>query len=130
MVALPQLQRPRPRSAYVRFTSILLKNSNFGVDHNSEDRWQPRRKIPGGLTRFAACDLPVWLAVTTTSLDDAMRAGTRFSQLVNLRVFQQYPSTPAIPHGGATGSSRHEAVSTTLSSPGEDLRPFEAIMET
>jgi hypothetical protein len=30
--------------------------------------------------------------VTTTSLDDAMRAGTRFWQLLNLRVFQQYPS--------------------------------------
>jgi 2-polyprenyl-3-methyl-5-hydroxy-6-metoxy-1,4-benzoquinol methylase len=25
---------------------ILLKNSNFCVDHNSEDRWQPRWKIP------------------------------------------------------------------------------------
>jgi hypothetical protein len=35
----------------------------------------------------AACDPPIWLAVTTTSLDDAMRAGTRFSQLLNLRVF-------------------------------------------
>jgi hypothetical protein len=23
---------------YDRFTSILLKNSNFSVDHNSEDR--------------------------------------------------------------------------------------------
>ena len=37
---------------------------------------------------FAACDTPLWLAMTTTSLDDAMRAGTRFSQLLNLRVFQ------------------------------------------
>jgi hypothetical protein len=24
----------------------VLKNSNFCVDHNSEDRWQPRWKIP------------------------------------------------------------------------------------
>jgi hypothetical protein len=32
----------------------------------------------------------MWLAVTTTSLDDALRAGMRFSQLLNLRVFQQY----------------------------------------
>jgi hypothetical protein len=44
----------------------------------------------GGLTRFAACDLPVWLAATTRGLDDAMRAGTTLSQLLNLRVFQQY----------------------------------------
>jgi hypothetical protein len=29
---------------------------------------------------FAACDPPIWLAVTSTSLDDAMRARTRFSQ--------------------------------------------------
>ena len=30
----------------VRFTSILLKNSNFGLDHNLEDRGQPQRKFP------------------------------------------------------------------------------------
>jgi hypothetical protein len=42
----------------------------------------------GGLAGFAACDPPTWLAVTTPGLDDAMRAGTRFSQLLNLRVFQ------------------------------------------
>jgi hypothetical protein len=29
----------------VRFTSISLKNSNFRVDHSSEDRWRPRWKI-------------------------------------------------------------------------------------
>jgi hypothetical protein len=33
-------------SANDRYLRILLKNSNFGVDHNSEDRWQPRWKIP------------------------------------------------------------------------------------
>ena len=27
---------------YVRNTSIVLKNSNFRIDHNSEDRWRPR----------------------------------------------------------------------------------------
>ena len=27
---------------------ILLKNSNFRGDHNSEDRWQPRWKFPWG----------------------------------------------------------------------------------
>ena len=42
------------------------------------------------MTGFAACDPPIWLAVKTTSLDDAMRARTRFSQQLNLRVFQQY----------------------------------------
>jgi hypothetical protein len=36
------------------------------------------------------CDPPIWFAATTTSLADAMRAGKRFSQLLNLRVFQQY----------------------------------------
>jgi len=25
-----------------RATSIVLKNSNFRIDHNSEDRWRPR----------------------------------------------------------------------------------------
>jgi hypothetical protein len=30
----------------VRFTSILLKNSNFGLDHNLQDRWQPQWKFP------------------------------------------------------------------------------------
>jgi hypothetical protein len=34
--------------------------------------------------------------VTTTS-DDAMRAGTRFSQLLNLRVFQQHPQRAVVP---------------------------------
>jgi hypothetical protein len=29
-----------------RFTSIVLKNSNFSLDHNLEDRWRPRWKIP------------------------------------------------------------------------------------
>jgi hypothetical protein len=32
----------------VRLTSILLKNSNFSLDHNSEDHWQPRWKFLGG----------------------------------------------------------------------------------
>jgi hypothetical protein len=76
-----------------------LKNSNFFVDHNSEDRWQLRWKTPwgfGGLAGFAACDSPIWLAVTTTSLDDAMRVGARFSQLLSLRVFQQYRRIAAL----------------------------------
>jgi hypothetical protein len=68
----------------------MLKNSIFCVDHNTEDRWQPRWKIPrgfGGLTGFATCDPPIWLAMTIARLEDAMRAGTRFSQLRNWRVF-------------------------------------------
>jgi hypothetical protein len=31
----------KPTVGYVRNTSILLKNSNFRFDHNSEDRWRP-----------------------------------------------------------------------------------------
>jgi hypothetical protein len=33
-------------SLKVRLAQILLKNSNFRLDHNSEDRWQPRWKFP------------------------------------------------------------------------------------
>ena len=42
----PSLERPlfALRDGWCR--RILLKNSNFCVDHNSEDRWQPRWKIP------------------------------------------------------------------------------------
>jgi hypothetical protein len=43
------------------------------------------------LTGFPAYGPPIGLAVTATCLDDAMPAGTGFSQLLNLRVFQQYP---------------------------------------
>jgi hypothetical protein len=32
--------------AEVGFEQILLKNSNFGLDHNLEDRWQPQWKFP------------------------------------------------------------------------------------
>ena len=92
---------------YVRFTSspagrfahIVLKNSDFRFDHNSEDRWQPRWKIPwgfGGRAAFAACDPPIWLAVATTGLDPAMGAKTRFSRSLNFRVFQHYPQRPVV----------------------------------
>jgi hypothetical protein len=77
----------------------MLKNSNFCIDHGSEDRWQPRWKIPsgfGGLTGFAPRDPLIRLAVTTTSLDDPMRAETRFSQWLNFRVFQQYLHIAAV----------------------------------
>jgi hypothetical protein len=40
------LEASRAADRYVRNTSILLKNSNFGLDHNSEDRWQPQWKFP------------------------------------------------------------------------------------
>ena len=68
----------------------MLKNSDFRFDHNSEDRWQPRWKIPwgfGGRAAFAACDAPICLAVATTGLDTAMGAKTRFSRSLNFRVF-------------------------------------------
>jgi hypothetical protein len=72
-------------------TDEVVGALKFCGDHNSEDRWQLRWKIPqgfGGLSGYAACDPQIWLAVTTTSLDDATRAGTRFSPMLNLRVFQ------------------------------------------
>ena len=63
-----------------RFTSIVLKNSDFRFDHNSEDRWRPRWKIPwgfGGRAAFAACDPSIGLAVATTGLDHAIGSKTR-----------------------------------------------------
>ena len=48
---------------------IVLKNSDFRFDHNSEDRWRPRWKIPwgfGGRAAFAACDPSIGLAVANT----------------------------------------------------------------
>ena len=61
----------------VRLTSILLKNSNFRGDHNSEDRWQPRWKFPWGLsgaTDLSAYDALLALAVASTRGDNAFRA--------------------------------------------------------
>ena len=91
-------RRP-PVICYVRFTSILLKNSNFRGDHNSEDRWQPRWKFPWGLsgaTDFSAYDPLLALAVASTRGDNAFRAEVGFSRHLNFRLFQQYPSTPAV----------------------------------
>ncbi|MGA7198018.1 hypothetical protein, partial [Roseiarcus sp.] len=76
------------------FPPIVLKNSDFRIDHNSEDRWQPRWKIlwgVGGRAALAACDPPVCLAVTATSLDDVIGAKTRSSRSLNFRVFQHNP---------------------------------------
>jgi len=53
--------------------------------------------MDGGLTGFAACDPPIPLAVTTNTVDDAMRAETRFSQWLNFGVFPQYPQIPVVP---------------------------------
>jgi hypothetical protein len=64
------------------FVQILLKNSNFRLDHNSEDRWQPGWKFPwglGGATGLATCDPLVGLAVATTRAGNTMRAKARFS---------------------------------------------------
>jgi adenylate cyclase len=36
------------RELNVRYVRISLKNSNFQVDHNSEGRWQPQRKVSLG----------------------------------------------------------------------------------
>ncbi len=72
---------------------ILLKNSNFRGDHNSEDRWQPRGKFPWGLsgaTDFSAYDPLLALAVASTRGDNAFRAEVGFSRHLNFRLFQQY----------------------------------------
>ena len=89
--ALPaQLRRPRPRPAMsgqrrhrpdtgVAFAQILLKNSNFRGDHNSEDRWQPRWKFPWGLsgaTDLSAYDPLLALAVASTRGDNAFPRGS------------------------------------------------------
>ena len=50
------------RRLNVSNAQISLKNSNFCVDHSSEDRWQAQWKIPqgfGGGTGFADYDPPI-----------------------------------------------------------------------
>jgi hypothetical protein len=77
----------------VSFAQILLKNSNFRGDHNSEDRWQPRWKFPRGLsgaTDLSAYDPLLALAVASTRGDNAFRAEVGFSRHLNFRLFQQY----------------------------------------
>ena len=95
--AIRPIEASKDAVCYVRFTSILLKNSNFRGDHNSEDRWQPRWKFPWGLsgaTDFSAYDPLLALAVASTRGDNAFRAEVGFSRRLNFRLFQQYPSTP------------------------------------
>jgi hypothetical protein len=75
----------------VRFTSIFLKNSNFRLDHNSEDRWQSRWKFTWGLsgaTDLSAYDPLLGLAVATTREDNTMRTEAGFSRHLNFRLFQ------------------------------------------
>ena len=97
----PTLRPTATHAAVVRnvcLTSILLKNSNFRGDHNSEDRWQPRWKFPWGLsgaTDLSAYDALLALAVASTRGDNAFRAEVGFSRHLNFRLFQQYPSSPA-----------------------------------
>src|SRR5271165_1562740 len=82
-----------------RSRRIVLKNSNFCIDHNTGTAGGLDEKFLrgfGGPTGFAACDAPICPAVRTIGGDDATRAKTRFSRWLNFRVFQQYPSTPAV----------------------------------
>ena len=90
---------------------ILLKNSNFRGDHNSEARWQPRWKFPWGLsgaTDLSACDPLLGPAVATTRGDNTMRAEAGFSRHRNFRLFQQYRQIAARSSARGNGSSRLE----------------------
>ena len=68
-VRSPPSERGFAHLRAVRCRRILLKNSNFRGDHNSEDRWQPRWKFPWGLsgaTDLSAYDALLALAVAST----------------------------------------------------------------
>jgi hypothetical protein len=81
----------------VCYLRISLKNSNFCVAHNSEDRWRPRWKFPWGLsgaTDLSAYDPLLALAVATTRGDNAFHAEVGFSRHLNFRLFQQYLPEP------------------------------------
>src|SRR5271165_7558370 len=74
-----------------RSRRIVLKNSNFCIDHNTGTAGGLDEKFLrgfGGPTGFAACDAPICPAVRTIGGDDATRAKTRFSRWLNFRVFQ------------------------------------------
>src|SRR5271165_930855 len=82
-----------------RSRRIVLKNSNFCIDHNTGTAGGLDEKFLrgfGGPTGFAACDAPICPAVRTIGGDDATRAKTRFSRWLNFRVFQQYRRKPVI----------------------------------
>ena len=100
-------QRPyRARSGRTGISAILLKNSNFRGDHNSEDRWQPRWKFPWGLsgaTDLSAYDALLALAVASTRGDNAFRAEVGFSRHLNFRLFQQYQRNSRRSVGSANG---------------------------
>jgi hypothetical protein len=60
----------------------MLKNSNFRLDHNSEDRLQSRWKFLWGLsgaTDLSSYDPFLGPAVATTLGDNTVRAETGFS---------------------------------------------------
>ncbi len=87
----------RARSPRLRSTSgttdrcrpILLKNSNFSVDHNLGGRrraWRKFRQDLGGAASCAACGLCRRPAVTLICADDVRRA--RYSQPPDFGVFQ------------------------------------------
>jgi hypothetical protein len=91
-----------------RYLRISLKNSNFRLDHNSEDRWQSRWKFPWGLS--GATDLPAYgpllgLAVATIRGDNTLRAETGFSRHLNFRLFQQYPRKAVVADDGGVDRS-------------------------
>ena len=82
-----------------RFGSILLKNSNFVVDHNSRGRGRAPRTMRWGFSRetsFAACRLRMRLDTTIMSGKHPPRAKSGFSSPLIFRLFQQYRSNHAI----------------------------------
>jgi hypothetical protein len=101
-----------PRAADGRSRRISLKNSNFQVDHNSEGRWQPQRKVSLGVrrtNRFCRCNAPVCLAVSTSGPMNAIRAKTRISPWLSFRVFQRYRRSADSEHrnGGRCSWEKH-----------------------
>ena len=112
---------------------ILLKNSNFRGDHNSEDRWQPRWKFPWGLsgaTNLSAYEPLLALAVATTRGDNAFRAELGFSRHLNFRLFQQYRPFTALqidpmngreaPESGLRGRLRRKRISVRALRPADE----------
>jgi hypothetical protein len=77
------------RVCIAAMTIAAVDSPANAVDVSSSDASAPtEEKVSAQVWFERACDPPVWLAVATTNLGFAMRAGARFSELLNWRVFQ------------------------------------------